>query len=82
MHQIACKVRRAHRTAAWWICDAEEPIVGGMSGSPILADGVAIGVVCIGSDSGVPNTDSGPNPNLAAHLPGWLVQELWWRADN
>ncbi len=61
-----------------WIFDAAEPIIGGMSGSPILADdGTAIGVVCISreTDDG-PSTDGGPNANLTNCLPGWLLREL------
>jgi hypothetical protein len=58
-----------------WITGAAGGIVGGMSGSPILMeDGTAVGVlVCSsGTDAGM-RTESGPNPNLAYHLPGWLL---------
>jgi hypothetical protein len=73
-HWFGCKVRRHHRWALWEIL-AEEPIVGGMSGSPIrMADGAAIGIVCL-SDDDQPHT-GGDNPNLAAHLPGWLIWKL------
>jgi hypothetical protein len=48
------------------ITNAAKDMVGGMSGSPILAeDGSAIGVVCI-SES---RRKSGPHPRLAYHLP-------------
>jgi hypothetical protein len=44
-----CQVKRSPR-GSLWLFDASENIVGGMSGSPILAgDGSAIGVVCTGS---------------------------------
>jgi hypothetical protein len=61
-----------------WITHSEE-ILGGMSGSPILADdGSAIGVVCTGTnrttDSGP--IDSGPNPALSRDLPAWLSREI------
>jgi hypothetical protein len=53
---------------ALWIEDVAENIASGMSGSPIIdANGSAVGIVC---------TSSGPNPHLAAHLPGWLLHEL------
>jgi len=56
-----------------WIEDAAQPIVPGMSGSPILTqDGSAIGVVAA-SDNG---SQGGPNPRLASHLPGWLLGDL------
>jgi hypothetical protein len=49
------------------ISDAAENIAGGMSGSPIIVpDGTAIGVVCLGSETG------GPNPRLTGNLPGWF----------
>jgi hypothetical protein len=61
-----CDVQRQPSVhAPLWISGR---VAGGMSGSPILAeDGSAIGIVC---------TDHGPNPRLASHLPGWLLQEL------
>lgn len=53
---------------ALWIKDAAEPIVGGMSGSPILNDdGAAVGIVCVAT---------GPNPLIALQLPRWLLDEL------
>ncbi len=67
----------------WWI-EGAAGIVGGMSGSPILAeDGeTAIGFVCnsSGIGSGTPDdpvsTGGGPNPRLAMNLPVWLLREL------
>jgi hypothetical protein len=65
--------------------DAASGVVGGMSGSPIVAeDGRAIGIVCIGSvthnPSSEPDLDSstggGPNPSLVSNLSGWLLKEL------
>jgi hypothetical protein len=53
------------------ITDAGRGIVGGMSGSPVLAeDGTAVGVVVVASCRGgeLP-TCGGPNPRLAYHLP-------------
>ena len=50
------------------IKNAAEPVVGGMSGSPILSKaGTAIGVAC---------TPAGPNPRLAANLPGWMLHRV------
>jgi hypothetical protein len=71
-----CRVRGKR---VLWIEDAGRPIRGGMSGSPILdTDGHAIGVCCV-SGGGVDLDDhreGGPNPGLAATLPGWLLDEL------
>lgn len=54
---------------------AAKPVVGGMSGSPIvLPDGSAVGVVCT-SEEGGGGREGGPNPMLTAHLPGWLLAE-------
>jgi hypothetical protein len=64
---------------ALWISDSAESIRGGMSGSPIVADdGSAIGVLCCSSHQGKSNvsTESGPNPQLALNLPGWLLRDL------
>lgn len=61
-----------------WIAEAEASLVGGMSGSPILAeDGSAIGVMCISRGSpGEMHTSGGPNPRLTSTLPGWLLRKL------
>jgi hypothetical protein len=62
-----CVVRAVGR-GSLWMEKHTKPVVGGMSGSPILAqDGSAIGVVV---------TPNGPNPSLASHLPGWLLAKL------
>jgi hypothetical protein len=65
----------AIRNNPLWVTGATNGIVGGMSGSPILAeDGSAIGVVVAGSGGpGDVPTEGGPNPRLASHLPGWLL---------
>jgi SpoIVB peptidase S55 len=57
--------------------EAPQGIVGGMSGSPILVDGSAIGVV-VSSSGGLHeiHAEGGPNPWLVSHLPGWLLHEL------
>jgi Trypsin-like peptidase domain len=48
--------------------NAAEPIVGGMSGSPIInSKGVALGLVSCGGNSA--------NPRLLAHLPGWALHD-------
>jgi hypothetical protein len=58
-----------HNGGMLWIADAVEDIVGGMSGSPIVADdGTAIGVEC--------SSLGAPNPRLTHNLPGWLLREL------
>jgi hypothetical protein len=49
-----------------------EPVVGGMSGSPILTDdGAAIGIIVRGQ-----HPDSILNPRLAGDLPGRLLRDL------
>jgi hypothetical protein len=65
--------------APLWIEDAAEPIRGGMSGSPILAEGAAIGIVAVSNgcvtDDGKElgrAREGGPNPRLADHLPRWF----------
>ena len=76
----ACKVRHVgddHPTASatpLWIEQASKGIHGGMSGSPIIADGAAISVVCVsGGGLETMHTEGGPNPRLMHHLPGWLL---------
>jgi hypothetical protein len=59
-----------------WITNAAEPIVGGMSGSPILThDGSALGILCTSCTESY-QAEGGPNPSLAHNLPSWLVGEL------
>lgn len=61
-----------------WIANAAEPIRGG-SGSPIVTpEGIALGVLCTAS-SAEDYTSGGPNPTLAAHLPGWMLHALQLR---
>jgi hypothetical protein len=65
-----CNVK--HSGGPLCIADAVEGIVGGMSGSPIVADdGSAIGVVCTagGINGDEAPTEGGPNPRLVYHLP-------------
>jgi hypothetical protein len=51
-HWFACRIWSLGRSAC--ISDTGESVASGMSGSPILVDGKAIGVVCLGADA--------PNP--------------------
>ncbi len=73
---VACVVR--HFGGPIDISDAAEPIVGGMSGSPILnSAGAAIGIVCCSAGSGdEPHTKGFPNPNLMDSLPGYLLRGI------
>jgi hypothetical protein len=69
-----------------WIADAAEHLRPGMSGSPIIDDGAAVGVFT--TARGLVNPDAlagraeelyregGPNPHLVDVLPGWLLREL------
>lgn len=69
---FACEVEH-QPDGPLWVKNAAEPIVSGMSGSPIMSKaGTAIGVVCtsVGLKGG---NQGGPNPRLAAHLPGWML---------
>lgn len=66
-----CKVEY-HKDGGLWLRDAERRIVGDMSGSPVLAkNGSAVGLVSTANSHG---TESGPNPRLGCHLPGWLLR--------
>ena len=66
-----------------WISGTSQPVVDGMSGSPIISDdGAAIGVVSLGSisfegaateDVTWLNLNGCPNPRLVRDLPGWLL---------
>ena len=79
-----CRVARSPR-GSLWLFNASEDIVGGMSGSPIVAsDGSAIGVVCTGSsrDDGVTCREGGPNAAILTHLPGWLLRDLAKRPEH
>lgn len=70
---FGCHVSSVGR--ALWFDRAEQPVIGGMSGSPILLpDGTVVGVVCTSEDSGGGH-EGGPNPELGAHLPGWLLRK-------
>ena len=73
---FTCRVKYPDR--ALWLSDAIEGIMGGMSGSPILAEnGQAIGVcVAGGGHLGEKLTEGGPNPTLADGLPGWCLREI------
>jgi hypothetical protein len=59
---------------AIWIKGAAEGTQSGMSGSPIVDDrGKAIGVFCL-SYGDQDSREGGPNPELSAHLPGWMLK--------
>jgi hypothetical protein len=63
-----CKVLRF--PCGFYVPEASQAIVGGMSGSPVLRrDGTAIGVV---SRS---NGQDCECPSLTDHLPGWLLRQ-------
>ena len=68
---FACEVKyRAN--GRLWIKNAAEPLVGGMSGSPILSKaGTAIGVACYSRGH-----EGGPNPCLTTNLPGWMLHQV------
>src|SRR5262249_24982412 len=60
------------------IRDAKQGIVGGMSGSPILVDGKAVGLMAVsGGAIGGLHNEGGPNPRLTANLPSGLLS--WTR---
>jgi hypothetical protein len=79
-----CTVRY-YPEGALMIEKAARGIMGGMSGSPIVAeDGTAIGIVCLsagGLDTDT-HTEGGPNPRLMNNLPGWLLKTLGASASS
>src|SRR4029077_2562754 len=55
-----------------WVSTTTQPIVGSMSGSPIiLNDGKAIGIVTLAVEGG----HEAPNARLFRSLPVWLLQD-------
>ena len=67
---FSCTIR--HFGGPLWITHAAERVLGGMSGSPILAEtGTAIGVVCTITSP----REGGPNARLSDNLPGWLLRD-------
>jgi hypothetical protein len=62
---IGCEVFA--RQGTLWTEKPKRQIKGGMSGSPILLDGSAVGVLV---------TTHGPHPGFYSHLPGWLLRDL------
>lgn len=75
---FACCVKR-QPTGLLWIENAAQNIVGGMSGSPILAeDGSAIGVLCTSNHNGNEKSsrEGGPQPCLTRDLPGWALRQI------
>jgi hypothetical protein len=81
--EFTCRVGYSASSRSLWIEGAEQPIVGGMSGSPILdQDGAAVGLVSVsagfiedGKELGSPR-EGGPNPQLIHCLPGWFLMDL------
>jgi hypothetical protein len=54
-----------------------QPIVGGMSGSPVISpDGHAIGICCASGQSDDGQFEGGPNPRLLSNLPGWILRDV------
>jgi hypothetical protein len=57
-----------------WICNTAQPIVGGISGSPVISDhGAAIGIVAASRCQGREDQYGSKNPRLMRDLPGWLL---------
>jgi len=72
-----CLVR--HFGGGLCLFECKQPIVGGMSGSPVRNEnGAAIGVVSIGSNA--PQFGEGPNPNLARDLPAKFLPSTGGRS--
>jgi len=69
---FSCRIRSLGLSL--YIEDAEQPIPGGMSGSPIiLPDGSAVGVVSESCGAASTHT-TGHSPMLLNALPAWLVR--------
>lgn len=67
---FSCTIR--HFGGPLWITHSAERVLGGMSGSPIVAEtGTAIGVVCTTTSP----REGGPNARLSDNLPGWLLRD-------
>ena len=67
---FSCTIR--HFGGPLWITHAAERVLGGMAGSPIVAEaGTAIGVVCTTTSP----REGGPNARLSDNLPGWLLRD-------
>jgi hypothetical protein len=65
-----------------WVKESAEGIAGGMSGSPIVADGHAIGMVCTGPHKyGVPHPFSVMAARRGAHHATWRVMRTRKRLD-
>jgi hypothetical protein len=57
-----------------WIANTAQPIVGRMSGSPVLSDhGATIGLVATAHSGGCEDQYGSQNPRLVRDLPGWLL---------
>jgi hypothetical protein len=64
-----------------WITQADADFKGGMSGSPILIDDVAVGVfTTAGGRPDEVHKEGGPQACLTRNLPGWLLLDLSIRA--
>jgi len=61
-----------------YVCEFSRPIVGGMSGSPILNDRGAVIGILTNSNSAPDNkhTEGVLVPRLTYYLPGWILSEL------
>jgi Trypsin-like peptidase domain len=76
---FGCTVQYLKRVkGTLWISNTTQPIVGGMSGSPVISDnGAAIGIVAVGKMSGCQDCCEdqygSKNPRLVRDLPGWLL---------
>jgi len=72
---FGCRVLSRGRSL--YICEAQDDIVAGMSGSPImLSSGHAIGVVSVAGEVKGEDSREGEGPMLAARLPCWLAGGL------
>jgi hypothetical protein len=62
---LACEIIHVRESNVFWFESIEEPVAGGMSGSPVITpDGIAFGI-------GV--TDGGPHPNVLSSAPTWFM---------
>lgn len=66
------------------LANAAEPIVGGMSGSPIMQDGAAVGLMSVsaGGLDGDTHRGGGPNPRLAYDLPARMLARFAERRNK
>jgi hypothetical protein len=74
-----CSVKRHRPDGPLWIYDCGEPIVGGMSGSPVVTGFCAAVIALISETSGCGEEEGDWQSvahSLTRSLPGWLLRQF------